>query len=86
VSFNVMRDESRRDSFGHAHLGPLFGKIQLDDLEDCAESAFQAVSLMWRRSRGVATAADDDQARSSLRLLVEELWGVEIDGGKDILL
>ena len=53
-----MRDESRPYvTFGHTYLGPLFAKMHPDDLEDCAEFAFQAVSMMWRRP-GAATTTD----------------------------
>lgn len=57
LMFGVMRDESRHVTFGHTYLGPLFAKMHPDDLEDCAEFAFQAVSMMWRRP-GAATTTD----------------------------
>jgi len=46
ITFNVMRDEARHVSFGHAYLAPLMGDMHDDDREDLAEFAFQAVKIM----------------------------------------
>jgi hypothetical protein len=46
LTFNVMRDESRHVSFGHAYLGPVIAKLPEDEKEDLAEFAFQAVSIL----------------------------------------
>ena len=46
LTFNVMRDESRHVSFGHAYLGPVIAKLPEDEVEDLAEFAFQAVSIL----------------------------------------
>jgi len=48
LTFNVMRDESRHVSFGHAYLGPVIAKLPEDEVEDLAEFAFQAVSILAR--------------------------------------
>ncbi|QUD88011.1 ferritin-like domain-containing protein [Phenylobacterium montanum] len=46
ITFNVMRDESRHVSFGHAYLGPVIAKLPEDEIEDLAEFAFQAVNIL----------------------------------------
>ncbi len=46
ITFNVMRDEARHVSFGHAYLGPLMQEMHDDDREDLAEFAFQAVKIL----------------------------------------
>jgi hypothetical protein len=46
LTFNVMRDESRHVSFGHAFLGPVIAKLPEEEVEDLAEFAFQAVSIL----------------------------------------
>lgn len=46
LTFNVMRDESRHVSFGHAYLGPVIAKLPEDEVEDLAEFAFQAVNIL----------------------------------------
>jgi len=46
LTFNVMRDESRHVSFGHAYLGPVIAKLHPDEVEDLAEFAFAAVSIL----------------------------------------
>ncbi len=46
LTFNVMRDESRHVSFGHAYLGPVIAKLKEDEVEDLADFAFQAVSIL----------------------------------------
>ena len=48
LTFNVMRDESRHVSFGHAYLGPVIAKLHPDEVEDLADFAFQAVSILAR--------------------------------------
>jgi hypothetical protein len=46
ITFNVMRDESRHVSFGHAFLGPVIAELPEDEVEDLADFAFQAVSIL----------------------------------------
>jgi hypothetical protein len=46
LTFNVMRDESRHVSFGHAYLGPVIAALPEDEVEDLAEFAFQAVRIL----------------------------------------
>ncbi len=46
LTFNVMRDESRHVSFGHAFLGPVIAKLPEDEVEDLADFAFQAVKIL----------------------------------------
>jgi hypothetical protein len=48
LTFNVMRDESRHVSFGHAYLGPVIANLPQDEVEDLAEFAFQAVNILAR--------------------------------------
>ena len=46
ITFNVMRDESRHVSFGHAFLGPEIAKLPEDEREDLADFAFQAINIL----------------------------------------
>ena len=46
ITFNVMRDESRHVSFGHAYLGPVIARLPEEEVEDLADFAFQAVSIL----------------------------------------
>lgn len=46
VTFNVMRDESRHVSFGHAFLGPRVAAMHQDDREDLAQFAFDACKII----------------------------------------
>jgi hypothetical protein len=57
LTFNVMRDESRHVSFGHAYLGPVIGRLPEDEVEDLADFAFQAVSILARSGGTAGTDA-----------------------------
>ncbi|HWF75544.1 MAG TPA: ferritin-like domain-containing protein [Caulobacteraceae bacterium] len=46
LTFNVMRDESRHVSFGHAYLAPVIAKLPEAEREDLADFAFQAVHII----------------------------------------
>lgn len=46
ITFNVMRDESRHVSFGHAYLGPEIAKLPEDEREELADFAFQAINIL----------------------------------------
>jgi hypothetical protein len=46
ITFNVMRDESRHVSFGHVFLTPLVARLHQDEVEDLAQFAFDAVSIL----------------------------------------
>lgn len=46
LTFNVMRDESRHVSFGHAFLGPIIADLPEEEVEDLAEFAFKAVEIL----------------------------------------
>lgn len=46
ITFNVMRDESRHVSFGHAFLTPLVAKMHKDDVEELAQFAFDGVNIL----------------------------------------
>ena len=46
LTFNVMRDESRHVSFGHAYLGPVIAKLDEASREDLADFTFGAVNLI----------------------------------------
>ena len=46
ITFNVMRDESRHVSFGHAYLTPIIAKMHPDDVEDLAQYAFDGVNIL----------------------------------------
>jgi hypothetical protein len=60
LTFNVMRDESRHVSFGHAYLGPVIAKLPEDEVEDLAEFAFQAVSILAHGGTGGTLASQVD--------------------------
>ncbi|MBU2586799.1 MAG: ferritin-like domain-containing protein [Alphaproteobacteria bacterium] len=46
LTFNVMRDESRHVSFGHAYLAPVIAGLAEDEVEGLADFAFEAVSIL----------------------------------------
>jgi hypothetical protein len=46
ITFNVMRDESRHVSFGHAYLGPVIKKLDEAAREELAEFAFGAINII----------------------------------------
>jgi hypothetical protein len=46
LTFNVMRDESRHVSFGHAYLAPVIAGLPEDEVEDLADFAFEAVRIL----------------------------------------
>lgn len=46
LTFNVMRDESRHVSFGHVFLAPKVAAMHVDDREDLAQFAFEAVKIL----------------------------------------
>ncbi len=46
LTFNVMRDESRHVSFGHIYLTPTVAAMHVDEREDMAQFAFDAVSIL----------------------------------------
>jgi len=46
ITFNVMRDESRHVSFGHAYLTPVVAQMHPDDVEDLAQFAFDGVNIL----------------------------------------
>jgi hypothetical protein len=46
LTFNVMRDESRHVSFGHAYLAPVIAALPEAEREDLADFAFQAVHII----------------------------------------
>jgi len=46
ITFNVMRDESRHVSFGHAYLGPVIAKLHESEREDLAEFTFNAINVV----------------------------------------
>lgn len=52
ITFNVMRDESLHVSFGHVYLAPLIREMHADDVEDLAQFAFDAVSILVRGQAG----------------------------------
>jgi hypothetical protein len=60
ITFNVMRDESRHVSFGHAFLGPVFKTMHEDEIEECAEFAFTAVNHLLTATAGGTGASDTD--------------------------
>ena len=60
LTFNVMRDESRHVSFGHAFLGPVIAKLPEDEVEDLADFAFQAVCILARSTRADTNASRAD--------------------------
>ncbi len=59
LTFNVMRDESRHVSFGHAFLGPVIADLPEDEVEDLADFAFQAVNILAH-----STTADTNASRA----------------------
>jgi hypothetical protein len=60
LTFNVMRDESRHVSFGHAFLGPVIAELPEDEVEDLADFAFQAVCILARSTRADTNASRAD--------------------------
>jgi hypothetical protein len=60
LTFNVMRDESRHVSFGHAYLEPVIKKLHPDEIEDLADFAFQAVSILAHGGIGGTLASRVD--------------------------
>jgi len=63
LTFNVMRDESRHVSFGHAYLGPAMKKLDEEQREELADFTFNAVNLIVKGttvgdSQGLATRLD----------------------------
>lgn len=46
ITFNVMRDESRHVSFGHIFLAPRVAALHVDEREDLAQFAFDAVKIL----------------------------------------
>jgi len=46
ITFNVMRDESRHVSFGHVYLTPTIAAMHVDEREDLAQFAFDAVKIL----------------------------------------
>jgi len=52
ITFNVMRDESRHVSFGHAYLTPIIAKMHADDVEELAQFAFDAVTILIKGQMG----------------------------------
>ncbi|MEI9988839.1 MAG: ferritin-like domain-containing protein [Rhizomicrobium sp.] len=60
LTFNVMRDESRHVSFGHAYLGPVIAKLDEAEREELAEFAFNAINIIVQ-----ATMTQDAQGLAS---------------------
>ena len=60
LTFNVMRDESRHVSFGHAYLGPVIAKLKEEEVEDLAEFAFQSVNILTRGGTAGTIASQVD--------------------------
>ena len=63
LTFNVMRDESRHVSFGHAYLGPVIAKLDEASREDLADFTFNAINLivsatMRSGNQGLASQLD----------------------------
>lgn len=73
ITFNVMRDESRHVSFGHAFLGPVIAALPEDEVEDLAEFAFQAVSILADTSMRNSLASRVDPG------FLEVLYNANID-------
>lgn len=76
ITFNVMRDESRHVSFGHAYLGPVIAKLDEASREDLADFAFNAINIIVQ-----GTSVGDSQGLAS-RLdpgFMEVLANSEID-------
>jgi hypothetical protein len=57
LTFNVMRDESRHVSFGHAYLGPVIAKLPEEEVEDLADFAFNAVNILAHAGTGGTLAS-----------------------------
>ncbi len=53
ITFNVMRDESRHVSFGHIYLTPLIAKMHVDEVEELAQFAYDAVMILVRGQVGI---------------------------------
>jgi hypothetical protein len=63
LTFNVMRDESRHVSFGHAYLGPVIAKLDEASREELADFTFNAINLivqatMTGGNQGLASKLD----------------------------
>jgi len=63
LTFNVMRDESRHVSFGHAYLGPVIKKLDEASREELADFTFAAINLIVQAtmrggSQGLASQLD----------------------------
>lgn len=62
ITFNVMRDEARHVSFGHAYLGPVIAKLDEAEREDLAEFTFQAINIIVQatvtQAQGLANRLD----------------------------
>jgi len=63
ITFNVMRDESRHVSFGHAYLGPVIAKLDEASREELADFTFNAINLIVQAtmrggSQGLASRLD----------------------------
>ncbi|HUO90717.1 MAG TPA: hypothetical protein VMU08_16205, partial [Rhizomicrobium sp.] len=63
LTFNVMRDESRHVSFGHAYLGPVIKKLDEASREELADFTFEAINLIVQAtmrggSQGLASQLD----------------------------
>jgi hypothetical protein len=62
ITFNVMRDESRHVSFGHAYLGPLIKKFGEAEREELADFAFDAINIIvqatMKEGQGLASRVD----------------------------
>ena len=70
ITFNVMRDESRHVSFGHVFLTPVVAALHLDDREDLAQFAFDAVKIL---------VEGQQQPMDAGFLKVLEVSGIEVD-------
>jgi hypothetical protein len=62
ITFNVMRDESRHVSFGHAYLGPVIKELDEASREDLADFAFEAINIIvqatMQQGNGLASRVD----------------------------
>jgi hypothetical protein len=63
LTFNVMRDESRHVSFGHAYLGPVIARLDDASREELADFTFNAINLivqatMMGGNQGLASRLD----------------------------
>lgn len=63
ITFNVMRDESRHVSFGHAYLGPVIARLDEASREELADFTFNAINLivqatMMGGNQGLASKLD----------------------------